>query len=207
MEKMGIPHAFKSSFLSVIPTLSSFHRVILQAISQTTDIVQRLGLLRVLLLSSYLLHRLGFRCSLSLVDMIDCSLAFASLRRIRHSVVWKEIENPSALSDEHITSLLRFLQTLLLCLTRNGELLLNCDLFPALVVFLQSDRVKRVIEEGDVKVLSWYTVTCTYLSYNRGNDDTLRVAHTEPLLAALSQWDAPTIPIGCNCVRALFPRE
>ena len=122
-------------------------------------------------------------------------------------MVWKEIENLPALSDEHITSLLRFLQTLLLCLTRNGELLLNCDLFPALVIFLQSDRVKKVVEKGDVKVLSWYTVTCTYLSYNRGNDDVWGAAHTEQLLAALSQWDAPTIPIGCNCVRALFPRE
>ena len=75
MEKMGIPHAFKSSLLNVIPTLSSFHQIILQAIPQTTDIVQRLGLLRILLLSSYLFHRLGFRSSLSLVDMIDCSLA------------------------------------------------------------------------------------------------------------------------------------
>lgn len=75
MEKAGIPHSFKSSLLSLLPTFFTFQRVLLQAVSQSTDAIQQLGLMRVLLLSSYLLHRVGFSSSISLVDSIDLSFA------------------------------------------------------------------------------------------------------------------------------------
>ena len=75
MEKAGIPHSFKSNLLSLLPTFFTFHRVLLQAVSQSTDAIQQLGLMRVLLLSSYLLHRVGFSSSISLVDSIDLSFA------------------------------------------------------------------------------------------------------------------------------------
>ena len=75
MEKAGIPHSFKSGLLSLLPTFFTFQRVLLQAVSQSTDAIQQLGLMRVLLLSSYLLHRVGFSSSISLVDSIDLSFA------------------------------------------------------------------------------------------------------------------------------------
>lgn len=75
MEKAGIPHSFKSNLLSLLPTFFTFQRVLLQAMSQSTDPIQQLGLMRVLLLSSYLLHRVGFSSSISLVDSIDLSFA------------------------------------------------------------------------------------------------------------------------------------
>ena len=75
MEKAGIPHSFKSNLLSLLPTFSTFQCVLLQAVSQSTDAIQQLGLMRVLLLSSYLLHRVGFSSSISLVDSIDLSFA------------------------------------------------------------------------------------------------------------------------------------
>ena len=75
MEKAGIPHSFKSNLLSLLPTFFNFQRVLLQAVSQSTDAIQQLGLMRVLLLSSYLLHRVGFSSSISLVDSIDLSFA------------------------------------------------------------------------------------------------------------------------------------
>mgnify|MGYP007034330504 FL=1 len=75
MEKAGIPHSFKSNLLSLLPTFFTFQRVLLQAVSQSTDAIQQLGLMRVLLLSSYLLHCVGFSSSISLVDSIDLSFA------------------------------------------------------------------------------------------------------------------------------------
>ena len=75
MEKAGIPHSFKSNVLSLLPTFSMFQRVLLQAVSQSTDAIQQLGLMRILLLSAYLLHRVGFSSTISLTDAIDLSFA------------------------------------------------------------------------------------------------------------------------------------
>lgn len=75
MEKAGIPHSFKSNLLSLLPSFFTFQRVLLQAMSQSTDAIQQLGLMRILLLSAYLLHRVGLSSSVSLTDTIDLSFA------------------------------------------------------------------------------------------------------------------------------------
>ena len=117
-------------------------------------------------------------------------------------MVHKWIASPA--SPDLLTHLLRFLQTLFLCLSRNGELLLNCDLFPSVLSFLRSAPVAALLASDDARVASWYTVVSTYLSFPRGDETPVPPG---VLLPPLTNWDAASIPIACNCVRALFPRE
>ena len=117
-------------------------------------------------------------------------------------MVHKWIASPA--SPDLLTHLLRFLQTLFLCLSRNGELLLNCDLFPSVRSFLHSMPVAALLASDDARVASWYTVVSTYLSFHRGDETPVPPG---VLLPPLTNWDAASIPIACNCVRALFPRE
>ena len=151
MERTGDFHDFKRQIVELVPQISTFQQAFLQMIGQTSSASESAALIRVLLLSSYLLLRIGLHSFIPLEDLIDLSLCF-----------FKEHMNDDALLSE----LLRLLQTLLMVMTRNGELMLNCDLFPYLMRFLTSETVLQQVSRGDLRIQSWYFVCIDYLSFD-----------------------------------------
>ena len=93
-------------------------------------------------------------------------------------------------------------------LTRNGELLLNQDLFPYLIRFLCDEHIQDVVSKGDMTVKSWHAVCLLYLSFLPPNipDPSIPIDF-QSLLDYLEDCEGSNIPIGCNCIRVLFPRE
>ena len=193
MERTGDFHDFKRQIVELLPQISTFQQVFLQMIDQTSNASESAALLRVLLLSSYLLLRIGLHSFLPLEDLIDLSLCFI-----------KEQMNNEALLSE----LLRLLQTLLMVLTRSGELMLNCDLFPYLTRFLTSQTVLQQVSRGDLRIQSWYFVCVDYLSFDPSHSASVSTfPPRDSLLRGLESTEIASIPLGCNCARALLPRQ
>ena len=193
MERTGDFHDFKRQIVELVPQISTFQQAFLQMIGQTSSASESAALIRVLLLSSYLLLRIGLHSFIPLEDLIDLSLCF-----------FKEHMNDDTLLSE----LLRLLQTLLMVMTRNGELMLNCDLFPYLTRFLTSETVLQQVSRGDLRVQSWYFVCIDYLSFDPSHQTSVStLPQRDSLLQGLESTEITSIPLGCNCVRALLPRQ
>lgn len=121
----------------------------------------------------------------------------------------KEITRlPPDPSTDCISSLLRLLQTLLTVLTHNGELLLNCSLFPHIQSFLTHPSTLSLLATSDVKVITWYFTCIRYLSYhNETLLDRTYSMNTTLLIQFIQSCKEQEIPLACNCVRVLFPRQ
>lgn len=193
MERTGDFHDFKRQIVELLPQISTFQQALLQMVGQTSNPSESAAIIRVLLLSSYLLLRIGLHSSLPLEDLIDLSLCFLK----------EHMNNEDLLSD-----LLRLLQTLLMVLTRSGELMLNCDLFPYLTQFLTRETVIQQISRGDLRLQSWYFVCVDYLSFDPLHHTSVSTFPSrDSLLNGLKSGELASIPLGCNCVRALLPRQ
>ena len=192
MERTGDFHDFKRQIVDLLPQISSFQQLFLQLIAQSTNPSESAAIIRILLLSSYLLLRIGLQTAISLEDLIDLSLCF----------IKEHTQNDAMLED-----LLRLLQTLLMVLTRNGELMLNCDLFPYLTQFLTNETVIERVKCGDLRLQSWYFVCTDYLSFDPlTHFHVSTIPSRESLLQAFETTEISAIPLGCNCARALLPR-
>lgn len=193
MERAGESNPFKQKLAEQLFQISFFQRLLLKMLEQNSNRSETAAIIRILLLSAYLLTQIGFHSSIPLEDLIDLSISYIKAQQ-------NEIDL--------LPDLLRLLQTLLMVLTRNGELLLNCDLFPYLVLFLSRSEVVERVEKGDERILSWYVVCATYLSFNSENNLFCTVSpFRDRLLSALNSDTHLPIPLGCNCVRALFARQ
>lgn len=118
------------------------------------------------------------------------------------------LQSKVLIEENSISSLLRLMQTFLMVLTYDGELLLNCSLFPYFQEFLLHQSVLSLLDSKDVRILTWYYSCVRYLSFH--NEDLLLHTYsmnTTFLIHFIQKCKDTEIPLGCNCVRVLFPRE
>lgn len=211
MEKLGIPNNYKKQLVSIMPTFYSFQKIIFQFVPSADSFQKRSSFLRVLLLSCYLLYQLGLSSMISLHQVIDLSLWFILFKHIISSCINKEIVNLQSrpeIDEDSVSSLLRFMQTFLMVLTYDGELLLNCSLFPYFQEFLLHHSVLSLLSSKNVRILTWYFTCIRYLSFH--NEELLQHTYsmnTTFLIQFIQGCQDQEIPLGCNCVRVLFPRE
>lgn len=107
-----------------------------------------------------------------------------------------------------IPAALQVMQSVLTVLTRGGELLLNVDLFPQFEAFLHDSSVMEIVRNAPISVKTWYFMCLRYLSFDsRPSAECTDDIDSTLLLNALDTFTSAEIPIGCNCVRAVFPRD
>jgi hypothetical protein len=108
---------------------------------------------------------------------------------------------------EFAVETLRFLQTLLMILTHDGELLLNCELFPYLISFLNQPHIQELILSDKLTVVTWYNVCVRYLSFVPNSFSMkLPESYDTPCMEVLNHPESQSIPLLCNCIRSDFPR-
>lgn len=117
-------------------------------------------------------------------------------------------------SDVLIPTILRLSQTVLTVLTRNGELLLNRDLFPYFMQFLAHTQVMDFVNHtAPISVKTCHAVCMHYLDYippelEREDIGLDRDGFVEFISTCMNENVlSEKIVVGCNCVRVLFPRD
>lgn len=206
MERSGIPNNFKKEFVKQMPTFTSFQHALVQLLSSSHSTDEQTSFLRILLLSSYVLTQLGLHSSISLHDTLDLTLRYCLSTSITSSFLNNAILHlPSDPAPALLSSLLRLLQTLLLVLTHSGELLLHSTLFPHLSQLLALPATQELALQ-DFKTTTWYFTCIRYFSFPN-NSFSPPLIPTFSILEFLQTCDASAIPLACNGVRVLFPRQ
>ena len=201
---MGICSDFKKRLLTELPSIHFCQTALLQTLSSLPP-TRAAPLLRLLLSSAFLLHRGGLRGHVPIADVID--LALSSVSRKRFMIRFIEEIATNRVVDT-IPAAFQVMQSVLTVLTRGGELLLNVDLFPHFETFLHDRDVVEIVRNAPISVKTWYFVCLRYLSFDsRPTAQCTDDIDSTLLLNALDTFTSAEIPIGCNCVRAVFPRD
>lgn len=201
---MGICSDFKKRLLAELPSIHFCQTAILQTLSSLPP-SRAAPFLRLLLSSAFLLHRGGLRGHVPIADAIDLTLSSFS----HHSFMSSFIEEIATNREvDAIPAALQVMQSVLTVLTRGGELLLNVDLFPQFEAFLHDSSVMEIVRNAPISVKTWYFMCLRYLSFDsRPSAQCTDDIDSTLLLNALDTFTSAEIPIGCNCVRAVFPRD
>lgn len=201
---MGICSDFKKRLLTELPSLHFCQTALLQTLSSLPP-SRAAPLLRLLLSSAFLLHRGGLRGRIPIADVIDLALSSFSHTPFTNRFIEEVATNRVV---DAIPSALQVMQSVLTVLTRGGELLLNIDLFPHFETFLHDRDVMEIVRNAPISVKTWYFVCLRYLSFDsRPTAQYADDIDSTLLLSTLETLTSAEIPIGCNCVRAVFPRD